>query len=116
MRGALAGAWLLGLGIVTWRQVKGGAHMPVPGALLAVTGMFAVLGVVADVYPASQTFVVVTAYGLDLAGVLNLWPAGLGGQVEQAAAAGTGGLQGTSTASGFGTTQAPGTSTAAGRG
>src|SRR5215472_14418782 len=81
MRGALAGAWLLGLGIVTWRQVKGGAHMPVPGALLAVTGMFAVLGVVADVYPASQTFVVVTAYGLDLAGVLNLWPAGLGGQV-----------------------------------
>src|SRR5215472_2846697 len=81
MRGALAGAWLLGLGIVTWRQVKGGAHMPVPGALLAVTGMFAVLGVVADVYPASQTFVVVTAYGLDLAGVLNLWPAGLGGRI-----------------------------------
>lgn len=93
MRGALAGAWLLGMGIVTWRQVKGGAHLPVPGALLAVTGMFAVLGVVSDVVPAAGTFVVITAYGLDLAGILNLWPQGLGGQVQQAAAAGTGGQQ-----------------------
>lgn len=90
MKGALAGAWLLGMGIVTWRQVKGGAHLPVPGALLAVTGLFAVLGVVSDVMPASRTFIVVTAYGLDVAGVFNLWPAGLGGQVQQAAATGTG--------------------------
>jgi len=98
MKGALAGAWLLGLGIVTWRQVKGGAHLPVPGALLAVTGLFAVLGVVVDVVPRSGTFVVVTAYGLDVAGVFNLWPQGLGGQVQQAAAAGTGGQPSSSTA------------------
>ena len=90
MKGALAGAWLLGMGIVTWRQVKGGAHLPVPGALLAVTGLFAVLGVVSDVVPRAQPFIVVTAYGLDVAGIFNLWPTGLGGQVQAAAAAGTG--------------------------
>ena len=72
--------------------------MPVPGALLAVTGLFAVLGIVMDVVPRSGTFVVVTAYGLDVAGVLNLWPQGLGGQVQQAAAAGAGGQPSSSTA------------------
>jgi hypothetical protein len=116
LKGAIAGAWLAGTGLVIWRQLRGGQHLPVPGALLAVTGLFAALGIVADIVPASRQFVVVTAWGIDIAGLFNLWPAGLGGEVQQAAATGTGGVTGTSTASGFGTTQAPGTSTAAGRG
>ena len=91
MKGALAGAWLAATGIVIWRQLKGGAHIPVPGDLLAVTGLFAVLGIAADVVPQARTFIVVTAWGIDAAGVLNLWPQGLGGQVQQAAGAGTGG-------------------------
>jgi hypothetical protein len=114
VKGALAGAWLAGTGLVIWRQLRGGQHLPVPGALLAVTGLFAALGIVADVVPASRQFVVVTAWGIDIAGLFNLWPAGLGGEVQQAAAEGTGGTAGTRAATG--TTQAPGTSTAAGRG
>lgn len=90
MKGALAGAWLAGTGIVMWRQLRGNPHLPVPGTLLAVTGIFAMFGVVADVVPASRTFITVTAWGLDVAGLFNLWPAGLGGQVQAAAAAGTG--------------------------
>ena len=88
MKGGLAAAWLVAVGLVTYRQVKGNLHLPVPGSLLAVTGLFAGLGLVADIYPRSATFVTVTAVGLDVAGVLNLWPAGLGGQVGQAVASG----------------------------
>src|SRR5215469_4825600 len=62
-----------------------------PGDLLAVTGLVAILGIAADVVPQARTFIVVTAWGIDAAGVLNLWPQGLGGQVQQAAGAGTGG-------------------------
>jgi len=113
VKGALAGAWLAGTGLVIWRQLRGGQHLPVPGALLAVTGLFAALGIVADVVPASRTFVVVTAWGIDVAGLFNLWPAGLGGQVQQAAATGT---TAPVPGQGSGTTQAPGTTTAAGRG
>jgi hypothetical protein len=112
VKGALAGAWLAGTGLVIWRQLRGGQHLPVPGALLAVTGLFAVLGVAADVVPAARQFIVVTAWGIDIAGVFNLWPAGLGGEVQQAAA--SGGTPASPAAAG--TTQAPGTSTAAGRG
>lgn len=90
MKGALAGAWLAAMGLVTWRQVRGRAHLPVPGALLAVTGLFAVLGIASDVWPVARPLIVTTAVGVDVAGLLNLWPAGLGGQVQQAAAAGAG--------------------------
>lgn len=96
MKGALAGAWLAGTALVIWRQLRGGAHVVVPGSILAVTGLFAVLGVAADVAPAARQFIVVTAWGIDAAGVLNLWPSGLGGQVEKAAGAGTGGAAGSS--------------------
>ena len=89
MKGALAGAWLAGTGLVIWRQLRGGGHVPVPGALLAVTGLVALLGVAAHVVPAAGPFIVVTAWGIDAAGLLNLWPSGLGAQVQQAAASGT---------------------------
>jgi hypothetical protein len=89
MKGALAGAWLAAAGIVTWRQVRGGAHLPAPGGLLAVTGLFAALGLASDAWPVARPLIVITAVGLDVAGVLNLWPAGLGGQVQQAATAST---------------------------
>lgn len=97
MRGALAGAWLFATGLVIWRQASGGAHIPVPGALLAVTGLYAGLGAVASLAPVSAPFITVTAWGLNVAGVLNLWPAGLGAQTQAAAAAGSGGKPATPT-------------------
>lgn len=90
MRG-LTGAWLLGEGIVIWRQVHGHRHLPVPGQLLAVTGLFAVLAGVGSAVPRAAGLVTAVAWGLDVAGVLSLWGQGLGGQVSTAAATGSGG-------------------------
>lgn len=90
MRG-LAGAWLVGEALVIWRQVHGHGRLPVPGQLLAVTGLFAGLALVGDLAPRSAGLVTAVAWGLDVAGVLSLWGQGLGGQVSAAAATGTGG-------------------------
>jgi hypothetical protein len=90
VKGGLLAAWVTAEALLIWRIVHRDHAMPVPGELVAVTGLFAALAAVADVFPASAGLITVTAWGLDVAGFLNLWPAGLGGQVQQAAAAGTG--------------------------
>jgi hypothetical protein len=89
LKAGLLAAWLVGESLLVWRIVHRDHHMPVPGELLAVTGLFAVMAVVADVFPASAPLVTVGAWGLDVAGFFNLWPAGLGGQVQTATATGT---------------------------
>lgn len=91
MRGALAGAWLAATGLVIWRQVHGNPHLPVPGTLLAVTGVYALFGIAGDLYPPARPVITLTGWGLVIAGVYNLWSTGLGGEAEQAAAEGTGG-------------------------
>lgn len=83
MRGFTA-AWLLGLGIVTWRQVHASHRPPVPGTLAGVTGLFAALATLGDVFPASQRTITLLAFGLDIAGLLNVLPAGLMGQITTA--------------------------------
>ncbi len=83
----LAGAWLAGVAIVGWREVHSSGHLPVPAALLGVTGLFAALGIIADVWPASASVVTLAGWGLDIAGFLQVLPAGLFGQVGQAQAA-----------------------------
>jgi hypothetical protein len=61
--------------------------MPVPAALLGVTGLFAALSLIGDISPAARPVVTLTAWGLDVAGFLNVLPAGLFGQVQAAQAA-----------------------------
>lgn len=89
MKAGLLAAWLVGESLLIWRIVHRDHHMPVPGELIAVTGLFAGLAVIADVFPTTTGLVTVGAWGLDLAGFLNLWPAGLGGQVNTAVSTGT---------------------------
>lgn len=84
MKGGLAAAWLVGVGLVSWRMVHRDHRPPVPGALLGVTGLFAALALTADVFPATAPLVTVTAWGLDVAAFLNVVPEGLGGQIKQA--------------------------------
>ena len=88
MRG-LAGAFVFAEALVIWRQVHRDHHMPVPGQLIAITGLFAAFALAADAVPPAAPVITAVAWGLDLAGLLNLWPAGLGGQVQTAAASGT---------------------------
>jgi len=84
--GGLAGAWLLAEGLTVWREVRAAHHMPVPGALLGLTGFYAALGLIADLSPQARPVVVLGGWALVLANLLNALPQGLGGQVQQAAA------------------------------
>jgi hypothetical protein len=112
--GGLTGAWLAGTGIVAWREVRASGHMPVPGALAGVTGLFLVLHVIAEAAPQSRQVVTLLGWGLDLAGLFKILPEGLFGQIaktqaSEVAAEGKTGAVG-------GTGQAAGSTTAGGRG
>jgi hypothetical protein len=96
---ALVAAWLAGEAIVSWRSVHREHRVPAPGELLGITALFAAGALVADIWPASSTLIVVTLFGLDVAAFLNVLPQGLGGQIAQAEAAqGGSGTAGTSAA------------------
>jgi hypothetical protein len=82
--GGLAGAWAVGAGIVAWREVRSHGHMPVPAALLGVTGLFAVLSIVAETSPQARPVVTLLGWGLDVAGLFQVLPHGLFGQVQKA--------------------------------
>jgi len=82
----LGAAWLAGIGIVAWREVHQSGHMPVPAALLGVTGLFAALSLVADMSPQARPVVTLLGWGLDVAGFLQVLPAGLFGQIQAAQA------------------------------
>ena len=82
--GGLAGAWLAGVSIVAWREVKSSGHMPVPAALMGVTGLFLGLALIADISPKARPVVTLLGWGLDLAGLLNILPGGLFTQITAA--------------------------------
>ena len=116
MRSGIIAAWLAGESIVLWRIIHRDHALPAPGVLLGISGLFLAGAIVAEVMPKTETLVLATLVGLDIAALMNVLPAGLSGKLSQAeqasaSAVGSGGARGAS-----GTTQAPGTSTAAGRG
>lgn len=63
-------AWLAAEGIVTWRWVKAGAP-PTPGALLSVSGFFALLALLHEV-PAARSTATLLAVGVDIAALLEV--------------------------------------------
>ena len=100
--GGFAAAWLLGTAIGVYRQVTRSHRMPVPGNILALQAFFAVLALIGDVVPNARRVVTLLAWGLDIAGVLQLLSSGpLSGQVATAQAS-------QATAEGRTTTSAPG--------
>jgi hypothetical protein len=84
VRGFVA-AWLAGEAIVIWRMVHRDHRMPVPGTLLGISLLFAGLGLAAELAPRAAPVITLGAWGLDIAALLNALPAGLGGQLNQAA-------------------------------
>lgn len=88
--GAFIGAWLLGEGIIVYRGWRSTKRPPVPGALLASSGLFLGLALLAE-SDRARPLAIALAYGFDLAALMNLWPpvtGGTGGHA-QAAEAGT---------------------------
>ena len=70
-RGFVA-AWLAGEAIVVWRIVHKDHRIPVPGALLGISALFAGLALTADIFPAWGKPLTLAAWGLDLAVLLQV--------------------------------------------
>lgn len=62
----IALAWLAGIGILTWREVAAYRKPVPPGRLLAASGVFAGLALLAEYQPAA-TAATLAAWGFDLA-------------------------------------------------
>ncbi len=70
MRSGIILAWLVGEGIIVWRSVAKEHRPPMPGTLLASSGLFALLAVLAEYQPAASAATAL-AFGLDLAALLE---------------------------------------------
>jgi hypothetical protein len=81
-------AWLIGEGIIVYRSVSKDHAPPVPGALLATSGLFVLLALLAEYEPA-RFLATAMAFGVDLAALMNL-PV-LGGQGATTGEEGSGG-------------------------
>jgi len=85
-RTAIVTAWLFGMGLITYRFISRQHQPPIPGSLLAASGTFALLALLAEYEPAGAP-AALAAWGFDLAALLNLLPGSLAGPAAPAAAA-----------------------------
>lgn len=74
MRGIIL-AWLIGEGIIVYRSVSTNQAPPMPGQLLAASGLFVMLAVLAE-YDKARFLATALAFGVDLAALVNLWELG----------------------------------------
>jgi hypothetical protein len=71
-------AWLIGEGIICYRSVRVNHAPPMPGALLASSGVFVLLALLAE-SDSARPVAVALAYGFDLSALMNLFPPVTGG-------------------------------------
>jgi hypothetical protein len=76
-------AWLIGEGIIVFRSVRSNHAPPMPGALIASSGIFALLALLAE-SDSARPLAVALAYGFDLAAFMNLAPSITGGGAKPA--------------------------------
>ena len=86
--GGIALAWAVGEGILVYRSIKVNHGPPVPGALLASSGLFVLLAILAQAQQA-RFLATALAWGFDIAAFANLFPAVTSGT----GAGGAGGIQ-----------------------
>src|SRR5215469_3010894 len=82
-------AWATGLGIVQYRSWKKDGRLAVPGQLLAASGVFVLLGFLAQV-PRAQFLASALAWGFDVAALMNVLPELATGGTSGKPGAGTG--------------------------
>lgn len=85
-RASLTAAWLAGLALITYRNVSRNHQPPVPGTMLAASGLFALLALVAEYQPAAGA-AALAAWGFDLAALMNILPGNLAGPPKTTTAA-----------------------------
>lgn len=72
-------AWLVGTGLMTYKDVKKNHRPPLPAELLAESGLFVLLGMLAEAQPKLASTL---AWGFDLAAFLTLWDNPVGNAVK----------------------------------
>lgn len=84
MRGVIL-TWLIAEGIIIWRSVKVDHGPPIPGMLLATSGLFVLLAVLAEAGPDAARVATLIGAGMDIAGLMKpgILP-GLGGPAAPA--------------------------------
>jgi len=87
--GAFVLAWLIGEGIISYRAISKEHHPPIPGALLASSGLFVLLALIAESDQA-RPVAIALAYGFDVAAFMNLYPPVTGGGSAAPVSAGPG--------------------------
>ena len=69
-------AWLVGEGIIIYRSVKNQKAPPGPGQLLIASGVFVLLGLLAE-SSSARPLAVTLAWGFDIAAFMNVVPSGI---------------------------------------
>lgn len=64
-------AWLVGEGIIIYRSVRQQKAPPGPGQLMIASGVFVLLGLLAEA-PAARPLAVTLAWGFDIAAFMNI--------------------------------------------
>jgi len=72
-------AWLAGYGIIAYRTIHDDRRPPMPGQLLAASGVFIGCALLGEA-PGAAGLAAAMAWGFDLAAFLNLAPALTGGK------------------------------------
>lgn len=83
-RGGLLAAFVAGEALYVWRVVHKYHRPPVPGDLLGITVLFAVLGFATEFGGEAATLAAAVGWGLDVAAFLRLFPNGLGAEISKA--------------------------------
>lgn len=78
-------AWMVGEGIIVYRSVSKTHAPPMPGQLLATSGVFVLLALLSQAQQA-RFLAAALAWGFDVAAFMNLWPSVTGGGTTTAAA------------------------------
>lgn len=69
--GSFVAAWLVGVGIISYRSVKADHAPPLPGQLIISSGVFVLLGLLAEAEKA-RFLAQALAWGFDIAAFINL--------------------------------------------
>lgn len=74
-------AWLVGTGLMAYKDVAKNKRPPLPAELLAESGLFVLLGILGEPAPRLASTL---AWGFDLAAFLTLWDNPAGAAIKSA--------------------------------
>lgn len=72
MMGVLLLEWLIGEGIVIYREVKKEKHLPLPGQLIATSGVFVLLAIMSEFGDGPAKLAATLGAGYDIAAAFNI--------------------------------------------